>query len=642
MTEKDKGAARKPQRRSERTGAQPAPGTESSTGPGTGTASAGRKKAVGVEPRPQRYMLVARPPMQLMTAGVAEPPISPAALHQILEEDSEVQVIRRVQPARATLFSAGTAITEIVVAEMDVDHARRLRQDLPQVQVERDRLLTYATPGGTVAEPLIPLGLQTTVSFLVQDPEGAPLPEVTLHVMGTAGRFQAVTGRDGRAQVTLFGDTLESVQSLLVIPAAGHWNWRMSRPALSPGRDNVITLRRLSDTFTGFPGQQMFGWGQRAMRLDQLSPTFRGAGVKIAVIDSGADVGHPDLDHQIVGGKDLVDRTPTGWTVDTVRHGSHCSGIIAAADNGQGLFGFAPEAEVHVCKIFPGGFESDLVEALDYCIDNEIDVVNLSMGVPGYNNIIAEKINDARNLGVACIVAAGNTAGPVNFPGNMPTVLTVAAIGKAGTFPPDSGHAAEATPANDDGYFSARFTCFGPEIDVCAPGVAILSTVPGGYASWDGTSQAAPHVTGLAALVLAHREEFHGEFRSRDARRVDRLFEVLTSSCVPVDLGDRHRTGAGLPDALRAFDIAPPAPGQQAGGPFSLQDLLEKLIGAGVIPTTPHHLVPAQAPASTAGSAPLAPPVQLPRRTGMRGALAQLDREMYAAGLRGYGPDPLS
>ncbi|MET8863497.1 S8 family serine peptidase [Nonomuraea sp. NPDC004580] len=650
MAGKDKGDAEKPRGR---TSKEPKRRTTSSSAQSDDAKTT--PDSIDIKSRRQRYMMAAKSPMQLMAMGVSEQPISPATLHQMLTEDAHVQVVRRLQPARATLFSSETSVSEIVVAEMDVEYAQMLRHQLPQVQVERDQLLTYAAappstgvaagPEVAAAEPLLlPLGLQTTISFLVQSPAAEPLRDVTIHVIGTAGLFQAVTGGDGRAHVTLFGDTPQSVQSILVMPAEGYWNWRMERPALATGRDNVVTLRRLSDLFTGFPAQQTFGWGQRAMRLDKLSPTFRGAGVKVAVIDSGVDTRHPDLKNEVAAGKDLVDRTPTGWTVDTVRHGSHCSGIITAADNGKGIFGFATEAEIHICKIFPGGWQSDLIEALDYCIDNQIDVVNLSMGMPGYNNLVAQKINDARNLGVACVVAAGNTAGPVNFPGNIPTVLTVAAIGKVGTYPTDSGHAAEATPANSDGYFSARFTCLGPEIDVCAPGVAILSTVPGGYAAWDGTSQAAPHVTGLAALVLAHRDEFRNEFRYRDRRRVDRLFQVLKASCVPVDLGDRNRTGVGMPDAVRAFEPISADAMVDVGQQAMLDELIKKLIEAGLTPATglaPQQFVPGQAsPSSTDSTAASSGQERL--ITSVSGALAQLDHEMYSAGLTGYGPDPLA
>src|SRR5438046_21163 len=107
-------------------------------------------------------------------------------------------------------------------------------------------------------------------------------------------------------------------------------------------------------------------------------------------------------------------------------------------------------------------------------------------------------------------------------------------------------------------FFSPKFTCFGPEVGVCAPGVAILSCVPpNNYAVCDGTSMAAAHVTGLAALVLAHHPDFQVAFKTRNSDRVDRLFQVLKSSAQPVNMGDPRLTGFGLPDVLVAVGLAP-------------------------------------------------------------------------------------
>jgi subtilisin family serine protease len=274
------------------------------------------------------------------------------------------------------------------------------------------------------------------------------------------------------------------------------------------------------------------------------------------VIDSGAATGHSNLRH-LGPGVDIInkDADPGTWSQDSLGHGSHCSGVIGGADPSFGILGFAPEAEIHVCKLFPGGQISHLIEALEYCIEHQIDVVNLSLGMSEPSEALEAQILRAKRFGVACIAATGNSADAVQYPASSPHVLGVAAIGKAGEFPPDSYHTQTMNgDADAEGYFTARFSCYGPGVDVCAPGVAIVSSVPpNNFAAWDGTSMAAPHVTGLAALVLAHHPAFQGAARAPNADRVDRLFQVIRLSARRITLGEQARIGYGLPDALVAL-----------------------------------------------------------------------------------------
>src|SRR5260221_5749560 len=104
------------------------------------------------------------------------------------------------------------------------------------------------------------------------------------------------------------------------------------------------------------------------------------------------------------------------------------------------------------------------------------------------------------------------------------------------------------------GLFVPPFSCRGPELDLCAPGVTIVACQsPDGYAICDGPSLAAAHVTALAALILAHHGDFKGGFVRRDFQRVERLFQILKDTAQPI--GHPWQTGAGLPDAARALGV---------------------------------------------------------------------------------------
>ncbi|MGJ5155498.1 MULTISPECIES: S8 family serine peptidase [unclassified Bradyrhizobium] len=514
---------------------------------------------------------------------------------QQLTNTPDIDVVKTIQPPRLLGFQSAdpgqAPLGPMVLARMAPDKAELLKaQAGARLAVERDAPLTYMLDPTVPQVPaphqlpnpgvLIPLadGFSTTIEVVG---ESGPLPEVEVYVFGSVWPVQGVTDASGHVTLKIQGETPDTIRSILIKPRVDYWTFWLDRPQLTPDSVNRIAAKTLGAYLRGFPGQQLLGWGQRAMGLDRVPLAYNGAGVKIAVIDSGAAPTHRNL-HGVTIGKSIVGNDPASWTIDTIGHGSHCAGIIAGGPvgSGGGIRGFAPAAEIHVCRIFPGGRFSDLVSALDYCMENGIDVANMSLGGGEPSQIIEERILRAKQMGLACIVAAGNSSGPVQFPGSTPHCLSVAAMGKWGEFPEDSFHAQQALDGfrSTDGYFPAKFSCFGPEIDVCAPGVGIVSSLPAdGFGAWDGTSMATPHVTGLAALVLAHHPDFKGQFATRDARRVERLFQILKETSTPLQFGDPNRAGAGLPNAMRALGLEASVASAPAADP-SL-DVLRRLLG---------------------------------------------------------------
>ncbi len=213
----------------------------------------------------------------------------------------------------------------------------------------------------------------------------------------------------------------------------------------------------------------------------------RGKGIKVAVLDTGIDSMHPDLAINHKGGVSFVPgETPT----DGNSHGTHCAGTIAGAMNGIGVVGVAPAASLYAVKVLSNsgsGNWSWLIAGIDWCIKNQMRVLSMSLGGSGAPTALEAMCNAAWSKGLLLVAAAGNTGGAVGQPASYPSVIAVSAIDSGNTIAP----------------FSSR----GPAVELCAPGVNVLSTVPGGgYGAKSGTSMACPHVSGAAAIAWgAHR-----------------------------------------------------------------------------------------------------------------------------------------
>ncbi|MES2014849.1 MAG: S8 family serine peptidase [Pseudomonadota bacterium] len=545
------------------------------------SASAGEPRKTVTE-RKKQFLIAPRHQDALSPMGFS--PLSLSTVEQALRNSPDIEIVDTVGPKNIVgVMADGMGGGQgVLVARMTDQKAGALHQQGGgRLVVERDQHLgmmdTQLQPS-FVTSTLPQSGPAFTAVVHVVGKDGAPVADAEVSLFGSMLPATATTDADGQVTLSLFGETASSIRSLYVKPKSDYWSFYQRDPEVSSDEPNVVALKALADwpTLSGFPRTKTVGWGQKAMRLDQLPATYRGQGIKIAIIDSGAATTHEELS-RIRAGFDIVNKktTPNTWNEDTLGHGTHCAGVIGGAELAFGIRGFAPEAELHACKLFPGGQVSQLIDALEYCIEKQIDVVNLSLGGAEPSEALEQQIQRAKRAGIACIVAAGNSGGPVQYPASSPHVLAVAAVGKLDEFPPDSYHAQTLSQNVDaNGYFTASFSCYGPQVGVCGPGVAITSSVPpNNYAAWDGTSMAAPHITGLAALVLAHNPEFQGVYRTRGAERVERLFQLIRMSAHRVSTADQTRVGLGLPDAVIACGLQqqPVATqGMQAGAIGSL------------------------------------------------------------------------
>lgn len=227
-------------------------------------------------------------------------------------------------------------------------------------------------------------------------------------------------------------------------------------------------------------------WNLKAMDVQSSwSQGYTGKGVKITIIDSGV-ANHSDL--TIAGGKSFVGES----YVDDHGHGTHVAGIIVGKHNGIGVAGVAPNAEVYAVKAIKSDGIGDVrvvLQAIDWAIDNHMDIINLSFGDLEYAQSLHEGIKKASEYGLLIVAASGNegndngTGNTINYPARHEEVISVAAI-------------------NRD-FKRSSFSGTGDMNDFAAPGEEIYSTyLNGQYATYNGTSMATPHITGMLALLM--------------------------------------------------------------------------------------------------------------------------------------------
>ncbi|WP_340818358.1 S8 family serine peptidase [Methanolobus sp. WCC4] len=229
-------------------------------------------------------------------------------------------------------------------------------------------------------------------------------------------------------------------------------------------------------------------WGIERVNAPEVHALgFTGNGIKVAIIDTGVDYNHPDLAANYLGGYDYVndDSSP----MDDNGHGTHVAGTVLGIDNDIGVIGVSPDVGFYALKAAnSAGYcsWSDVIASINWAVNNDVDVISMSLG-GSYSSTLKAACDNAYNSGTVVIASAGNTGDEddpsVLSPADYDSVIAVAAI----------------ESSNSIAYFSS----YGPQIELAAPGRYIYSTLPGSsYGSYSGTSMAAPHVTGVVALLL--------------------------------------------------------------------------------------------------------------------------------------------
>ena len=245
----------------------------------------------------------------------------------------------------------------------------------------------------------------------------------------------------------------------------------------------------------------------------------------VAILDTGIDIDHPDLN--VVGGANcLQSRKRRGRTTyycdanvsadDDQYHGTHVAGTVAALDNGVGVVGVAPGARLWAVKVLDSGgsgYTSGIIAGIDWVVaQGNIEVMNLSLGGSGVSSAYQTAIDNAVANGVAVVVAAGNSsADSSNYsPAFVPSAITVSALADFDGLEGGLGNSCYADDTEVDDTL-ADFSNYGSPVDIAAPGYCVLSTipteydvVPNGYYTLDGTSMAAPHVAGAAAVLASN------------------------------------------------------------------------------------------------------------------------------------------
>lgn len=280
-------------------------------------------------------------------------------------------------------------------------------------------------------------------------------------------------------------------------------------------RESVATIQDV---------QQKSGWEITAFNLPQSWKISQGEGVKVAVLDTGCDLDHPDLQENLLKGRNFVNERLD--PDDDNGHGSHVTGSICALNNDIGIVGVAPMSKVVPVKVLDENGSGDLdvvAKGIRWAADIGVDFITMSLGSPTETPQIHDAINYAESKGCITFCAAGNAGQTrqIFYPAAYPNVIGIGAV--------------------DSNFDRANFSCTGPDLDFLAPGVKILSTVPDNwYAILSGTSMSNPFAVGIAALLLSFTRSHGVDFGLKTAQDYIRIFKQCTIPTSNPKFANKH------------------------------------------------------------------------------------------------------
>jgi subtilisin len=299
-------------------------------------------------------------------------------------------------------------------------------------------------------------------------------------------------------------------------------------------------------------------WGIEAIyNNSSIQSTSGGAGVTVAVLDTGVNINHKDLVGQSTQCKDFTQRDTSllnGSCNDKNGHGTHVAGtVLAHGGDGTGIFGVAPEADLWAYKVLNdrgSGYSDDIANAINHAADqavslNEQVIISMSLGSSTKNSLIENAVNYAYNKGVLVVAAAGNE-GPgdntIGYPGALVNAVAVAALENVqqnGTYRV-ADFSSRGNPATD-----GDFVIQERDVEISAPGRAIESTwFDGSYNTISGTSMATPHVSGLAAKIWAANPSLSNVTLRQNLQANARKYDVLSGTGAAA--GDDYASGFGF------------------------------------------------------------------------------------------------